>query len=77
MRALAKLSEDPSVAKLFDTIYWFLPDLAKLTQIRAELMYARQPDGELLIFLVSYIVAYVLLLLCFATIIMENREFAS
>lgn len=75
LRELGHLSDSPGVARVFDTIYWFMPDLAKLTQVRAELMYSRQPEAELLFYLLSYIFAYIILLLSFSTVVAERREF--
>jgi ABC-type transport system involved in multi-copper enzyme maturation permease subunit len=75
LRELGHLSTAGGVAKLFDAVYWFMPDLARLTSVRADLMYSRQPEAELLFYLCSYIFAYIILLLSFSTMVAERREF--
>ncbi|SRR5579875_1079217 len=75
LRELAHLSRSAGVARLFDTLYWFMPDLSRLTQIRFDLVYARQPEPELIFYLLSYVVAYILLLLTLSTLVTERREF--
>lgn len=75
LRDLARVSDNAGVTRLFEAIYWFLPDLAKLTQVRADLMYSRQPEAELLFLLLSYVLAYIILLLSFSTVVTERREF--
>ncbi len=75
LRQLGHLSASTTVAKFFDAIYWLVPDLSRLTTVRADLMYGRQPDAELLFYLVSYTAAYIILLLSFATVVAERREY--
>lgn len=76
LRELGRLSHNPSVAKFLDALYWLMPDLARMAQIRGDLMYGRQPPPELLVFLCCYALAYILLLLSMATVVTERREFA-
>jgi len=75
LRELGKLSANQAVARFFDTIYWLVPDLARLTEIRADLMYGRQPEPELIFYLLSYVIAYILFLLTLCTVVAERREF--
>lgn len=75
LKALGHLSTSSAVARFFDSVYWLLPDLARITQVRADLMYSRQPDPQLLFYLASYILAYIVLLLSLSTFIAERREF--
>ena len=77
--ALSQMSTSESTKALFQVIYHILPDLAKLTQIRADLMSAATSamlDTHALTLVTTYIVGYIVLLLSFATIITERREFS-
>ena len=56
-------------------IYGVVPDLARLTKIRGDLMYGRHPEPELMLYLFAYCLAYIVLLICFATFVTERREF--
>jgi ABC-type transport system involved in multi-copper enzyme maturation permease subunit len=76
LRDLGRLSTDPATTRFFDFVYWLMPDLASITKIRGDLMYGRQPELELLLFLCSYVLAYIVLLLSMATIVTERREFS-
>lgn len=76
LRQLGRLSESESLRHLFDSLYWFMPDLASLTQMRGALMYGRLPDSETVILLCAYVLAYALVLLSLATLVTENREFS-
>lgn len=75
LRELGHLSTNPGVTRLCDCIYWLMPDLARLTQVRADLMYSRQPDVELLFYLCAYVFAYIVFLLTAATVVAEKREY--
>jgi Cu-processing system permease protein len=77
--ALSQMSTSEATKAMFQVIYHILPDLAKLTQIRADLMSAATSatlDQQALILVTTYIVGYIVLLLSFATIITERREFS-
>ncbi len=76
LRELGRLSDNPTVSRFFDFLYWLMPDLASITKIRGDLMYGRQPELELLFFLCAYVLAYIVLLLSLATVITERREFS-
>lgn len=76
LKDLGKLSSDSSVSRFFDFIYWLLPDLAKMTQVRGELMYGRQLDPQLWLYFAAYIVGYIVLLITLATVVTERREFS-
>src|SRR5207249_6850322 len=47
LRQLGMMSDSPSVKHFFEGLYWILPDLAKLTQVRGDLMYGHQLQPEL------------------------------
>lgn len=74
LQELAKMSQNPLLAKIINLIYWLLPDLAGLTRIRSLLMYEKAPDLEMLTFLTSYIFAYIVLLIVLSAVINERRE---
>lgn len=74
--ALGKMSESSAIKSLFEGIYYLLPDLATLTKIRFDLMNPeRHFAAESLGLIVTYLFAYIVLLLSFATIVTERREF--
>jgi Cu-processing system permease protein len=74
--ALSRLAHDAGVKTLFQYIYYLIPDLATLTQMRSSLM---SPPNQLpmdsFLLVAAYIVGYIMLLLSFATVITEQREF--
>ena len=72
---LSNMSQNQIAKTLLSSIYWVLPDLAGLTRIRLELTYMEPPSPEILSYLVSYIAAYVVLLLGLAALVNERREF--
>ncbi len=79
LQELAKMSTSPIVSQFFGAIYWLMPDLQSLTRVRSELMYGRFTTGaeshaELLTYLSTYMVAYVIILLVLAALINERRE---
>lgn len=72
---LSRMSSNAIATSLLSCLYWCLPDLAALTRVRAQLMYGQAPSVEIISYLVCYIVAFILLLLVFAAIVNERREF--
>lgn len=75
--ALSKISQDNSIKPLFEAIYYALPDLAKLTQIKFDLMSVTPHFAAIsLVTITAYVFAYIVLLLSFATFITERREFS-
>jgi Cu-processing system permease protein len=76
LRQLGALSDNAAAKQFCNAVYWLLPDLARLTQVRGELMYGHQIDAQLFFYLTAYILAYMILLLSVATVIMERREFS-
>lgn len=73
LQELAKMSS-PAVSQLINTVYFLLPDLQSLTRVRSLLMYQRLPEGQLLTYLSTYILAYVIILLVLAALVNERRE---
>ena len=80
LNALGNMSTNPLVKTLFAGIYHLLPDLAKLTQIRFEILAASKAaphfSPEMLIVIIAYVFAYIVILLSFATAVTERREFS-
>lgn len=80
LQELAKMSTSPFVSQFFGAIYWLMPDLQSLTRVRSELMYGRglitatESHAELLTYLSTYMVAYVIILLVLSALINERRE---
>ncbi|HEY9787431.1 MAG TPA: ABC transporter permease [Candidatus Obscuribacterales bacterium] len=72
---LGKLSQNPVISTFLQYLFWLLPDFGGLTRIRAQLLYGRAPDGEVITYLMSYIFAYIILILTFAALVTEQREF--
>ena len=72
---LSSMSTNPVVSTMLNNLYWCLPDLAGITRARAQLMYGHSPGTEILSYLVCYIVAFIVLLLVFASVVNERREF--
>jgi hypothetical protein len=74
--ALSKMSKDPLTRQIFDGLYYVLPDLAKLTQIRFDLISSvyHYPLNTIWL-IVFYICAYIVILLSLSTLITEQREF--
>jgi ABC-type transport system involved in multi-copper enzyme maturation permease subunit len=74
---LSNMSSSPGVKPLFKGIYYLLPDLAKLTEIRFELLSKAQHfEPMTLTVIITYVLAYIVLLLSIATLITERREFS-
>jgi ABC-type transport system involved in multi-copper enzyme maturation, permease component len=71
---LSRMSTSDAAKNILQAIYWCLPDLAELTRVRALLMYGQPPSTEIITYLVCYLVAFILLLLCLASIVNERRE---
>ena len=87
LMSLGSMSESGAVKVLFAVIYYALPDLGKLTELRFELITppaagAWSPGAvvghfgvETLLLLTTYVLGYVVLLLSLGTLIIERREF--
>jgi ABC-type transport system involved in multi-copper enzyme maturation permease subunit len=85
--SLSKMSQSDGVRILFQGIYYALPDLSKLAELRFEMVTPPSPGAwspdvivahfgtETLLLLTAYVLAYVVLLLSFGTLIIERREF--
>jgi ABC-type transport system involved in multi-copper enzyme maturation permease subunit len=80
LKALGNMSESDAVKGLFNGIYNLLPDLAKLTQIRFDLLTASQSSphfsSETVVLILAYVFAYIVILLSLATVVTERREFS-
>jgi ABC-type transport system involved in multi-copper enzyme maturation permease subunit len=78
--ALGNMSTSPFVKSMFTGIYHVLPDLSKLTQIRFEILAASQAaphfSSEAIMLIAAYVLAYIVVLLSFATAVTERREFS-
>lgn len=73
---LSKLSQSAAVKVLFDGIRSILPDLTLLTRIRFDLIGGSHNfSNDALVLVICYVMAYVVLLLSFGTVITERREF--
>lgn len=68
------MTNQPFVAQVLNTLYFLLPDLQSLTRVRSLLMYQHLPEGQLLTYLSTYILAYVIILLVLAALVNERRE---
>jgi ABC-type transport system involved in multi-copper enzyme maturation permease subunit len=87
LKMLGAMTTSPVVQMIFNGIYYLLPDLGKLTEMRFELITppatgAWSPDivvqqfgVETLMLLSIYVIAYVVVLLSLGTLIIERREF--
>jgi ABC-type transport system involved in multi-copper enzyme maturation permease subunit len=73
--SLGRMSQNPSFAQLTEAVYAVLPDLASLTKARGILMYGQQPPYELLSWITCYVLGYATVLLVFAAVVTEEREF--
>lgn len=73
---LGKLTQNPLIAQILGIIFYSLPDFAGLTRIRGHLLYGTAPGAEVLTYLVTYVFAYVLMLLVLAAIVTERKEFS-
>jgi ABC-type transport system involved in multi-copper enzyme maturation permease subunit len=75
--ALSNMSDNQSMKPLFDVVYYALPDLAKLTQIRFDLL-SQTPhfSTETIVLIAAYVFAYIVILLSFGTLVTERREFS-
>lgn len=71
----AKLSTNKIIAAIFQSLYCLLPDLAQLTRLRGQIVSYESIHVETVVFLTSYIISYIVVLLTLATIITEQREF--
>lgn len=65
----------PAVRVVTDTVANSLPDLATLTQIRGEALDGRHFSGDIVLSISAYVLLYTVMLLSFATVIAERREF--
>lgn len=74
LQDLSKMTNQPFVAQVLNTLYFLLPDLQSLTRVRSLLMYQHLPEGQLLTYLSTYILAYVIILLVLAALVNERRE---
>lgn len=74
LQELGKLSGRAEVAQFTNALYFALPDLQSLTRVRSLLMYQKLPEGQLLTYLTTYILAYVIILLVLAALVNERRE---
>ncbi|MBA3858105.1 MAG: hypothetical protein C0507_14465 [Cyanobacteria bacterium PR.3.49] len=72
---LGKLTQNPVLSQFLSVIFYCLPDFAGLTRIRGHLLYGTVPGIEVLTYLVTYVFAYVLMLLVLAAIVTERKEF--
>lgn len=75
LNKLGEISTNQSVKFLTNAIYNALPDLAVLTQVRGEALDGGVFPFDITIRIVVYILLYTVLLLSFATVIAERREF--
>jgi ABC-type transport system involved in multi-copper enzyme maturation permease subunit len=83
--SLSEMSQNAVVKPIFLSLYYALPDLSKLTEIRFELISpvaspidaapVYQFSQETLLFLTVYVIAYVVMLLSLGTLIIDRREF--
>lgn len=82
--SLSEMSQNAAVKPIFHALYYALPDLSKLAEIRFDLISpisageaARtyQFSPETLILLTLYVLAYVVMLLSLGTLIVDRREF--
>lgn len=76
LNELGKLSQNPAVSTLTNTIFWLLPDFASLTKIRAYIVYGQNPGIEAVAFMTSYVASYIVILLVLSAIVTERKEFA-
>ena len=72
---LGKLTQNPVISQFLSVIFYCLPDFAGLTRIRGHLLYGTVPGIEVLTYLVTYVFAYVLMLLVLAAIVTERKEY--
>lgn len=72
---LGQMSESGSVGAITQALFYCLPDLAGLTQLSGGVLDGHAPPLDLVLWMAAYIFAYVILLLSFATVIAERREF--
>ncbi|MBX9687670.1 MAG: ABC transporter permease [Candidatus Obscuribacterales bacterium] len=75
LAALARKNDSIATEKLALFLQYVMPDLAKLTTVRGDMMDARYPSADLLGYVIAYILAYLVILLSLSTIIAERREF--
>lgn len=74
--ALSKMSTSEALKPLFVGIYYLLPDLGKLTQIRFDMMStAPHYQTTTVVVISAYVFAYIVILLGFATLVTDRREF--
>ena len=72
---LGRLSISPVIGQTAKGLYFLMPDLSMLTQLRAYLTEGRAVDPQLFFYLITYILAYIVLLLALSTLVTERREF--
>ncbi len=75
LKALGELSTSPVVKVVTNGLYNALPDLALLTRIRGEALDGGNFPIDLVSGIGAYVLLYTVLLLSFATVIAERREF--
>jgi Cu-processing system permease protein len=77
---LGNMSTSPVVKALFNGIYYALPDLSRLTQVRFGIIAAAENaphfSTESIVLIMAYVFAYIVILLSFATVVTERREFS-
>ncbi|MGI0488314.1 ABC transporter permease [Pantanalinema rosaneae CENA516] len=71
---LGKLSKNPAIENVTNTIYLVLPDLARL-DLKNQAVYGQLPSPELLLTNLGYAVLYMIVLLAIATLIFSRRQF--
>lgn len=71
---LGKLSKNPAIENLTNTIYLVLPDLARL-DLKNQAVYGQLPSPEMLLANLGYAVLYIVVLLAIATLIFSRRQF--
>lgn len=71
---LGKLSKNPAIENLTNTIYLVLPDLARL-DLKNQAVYGQIPSPDVLLANLGYAVLYIVVLLAIATLIFSRRQF--
>ncbi len=74
MIKLGSLTKNPGLEKVFQGLFWILPDLSRLN-LKNEAVYGIIPPELTLLGNAAYAVVYTLLLLAIATLIFSRREF--
>jgi ABC-type transport system involved in multi-copper enzyme maturation permease subunit len=71
---LGKLSKNPAIENVTNTIYLVLPDLARL-DLKNQAVYGQLPGPDILLADLGYAVLYMVVLLAIATLIFSRRQF--